>query len=207
MREYNLQDSAGLELLAQCCQAVRAPNPCGKLSLATGRSSTEEPAPENTWRSSSNWANRAFVARTIAKLGLSFQAVRPFPGRPGGLGMTAKRTSIQRGPGRLPQPAANAWRRMSELRCEQKRASELIMKMCPACGEYEKRGSLCGASSICARGLRGDRGTLFRACSRGWLCGPPATASHDHRRDWSRVRLRKGVGEDDDGDRDQPRHS
>jgi hypothetical protein len=81
MTEYEIQDSGGLEMLLQACAALdRAEN----LRLEIDRDG-EVIRARGTVRDhpglKHELANRAFVVRTLSRLGLNFESVKPV-GRP-----------------------------------------------------------------------------------------------------------------------------
>jgi hypothetical protein len=83
MREYNLEDVGGLELLAQACRAAERAeslreqiNSDGEVIRARG-TVKDHPALKH------ELANRAFVCRTLARLNLDMEPVRASVGRPG----------------------------------------------------------------------------------------------------------------------------
>jgi hypothetical protein len=83
MGEYAIADSGGLEMLAQACQALDRAEPLreeidrdGAVIRVRG-TIKDHPALKH------ELANRAFVVRTLAKLALNFEPVRPSSGRPG----------------------------------------------------------------------------------------------------------------------------
>ena len=81
MTEYDIQDSGGLEMLLQACGALdRAESLRVEIDrdgevIRTRGSVKDHPALKH------ELANRAFVVRTLSRLGLNFEAVRPV-GRP-----------------------------------------------------------------------------------------------------------------------------
>ena len=83
MAEYAIGDSGGLELLTQACQALDRAEACREQIDSDGeviRSKTglkDHPAMKH------ELANRAFVVRTLHRLGLDVEAVKPV-GRPTG---------------------------------------------------------------------------------------------------------------------------
>src|SRR5260370_25636669 len=83
MAEYQIEDCGGLEMLAQACQALdRAEALRGEIErdgevLRVRGTVRDHPALKH------ELANRAFVVRTLARLGLNFEPVRPSVGRPG----------------------------------------------------------------------------------------------------------------------------
>ena len=84
MSEYDIEDSGGLEMLCQACQALDRAEALrteidrdGEVIRARG-SIREHPALKH------ELANRSFVVRALARLNLNFEPVRPGPGRPPG---------------------------------------------------------------------------------------------------------------------------
>jgi terminase small subunit-like protein len=89
--QYDIVDAGGCELLTQACQALdRAEalrdiiNRDGEMVTARNGSLKEHPAmkPE--------LAARAFVVKTLARMGLHLEPVRAGRGRPGGIGYTGE---------------------------------------------------------------------------------------------------------------------
>jgi hypothetical protein len=84
MTEYEIADSGGLEMLALACQALdRAESLRAEIDddgeiIRVRGSIKDHPALKH------ELANRAFVTRTLAKLGLDVEPVRPSVGRPSG---------------------------------------------------------------------------------------------------------------------------
>ena len=86
--EYRIEDCGGLEILAQACQALdRAETLRSEIErdgevLRLQSTVRDHPALKH------ELANRAFVVRTLARLGLNFEPVRSSVGRPeyGGVG-------------------------------------------------------------------------------------------------------------------------
>ena len=83
MSEYRIEDCGGLEILAQACQALdRAETLRSEIErdgdvLRLQGTVRDHPALKH------ELANRAFVVRTLARLGLNFEPVRAAVGRPG----------------------------------------------------------------------------------------------------------------------------
>jgi hypothetical protein len=81
--EYQIEDCGGLEMLAQACQALdRAETLRSEIErdgevLRLQGTVRDHPALKH------ELANRAFVVRTLVRLGLNFEPVRPSVGRPG----------------------------------------------------------------------------------------------------------------------------
>ena len=83
MAEYQIEDCGGIEMLAQACQALdraealrREIERDGEVLRLRG-TIKDHPALKH------ELANRAFVVRTLARLGLNFEPVKPSVGRPG----------------------------------------------------------------------------------------------------------------------------
>jgi hypothetical protein len=82
MIEYEFSDIGGLEMLAQACQALdRAENLRLEIDrdgevIRTRSGVKDHPALKH------ELANRAFVVRTLSRLGLNYEAIRPSAGRP-----------------------------------------------------------------------------------------------------------------------------
>jgi hypothetical protein len=81
MREYHITDPGGLELLAQAAAALdRAEALSEAIGVDVVVHSRSGPKPHPAL--AAELANRSFVARTIERLGLNLETVRPI-GRPG----------------------------------------------------------------------------------------------------------------------------
>ena len=83
-REYEITDVGGCEMLRQACAALDMAFRCrahidAEGEIIVGRTMREHPLLKIELQ------NRAFVVRTLARLGLAFEALRSGPGRPGGL--------------------------------------------------------------------------------------------------------------------------
>ena len=83
-REYDVSDCAGVEMLAQACAAAdhaeqlrEAINADGPV-IRTRNGIKDHPALKH------ELANRAFVVRTLSRLGLNYEPLRSSPGRPPG---------------------------------------------------------------------------------------------------------------------------
>jgi Phage terminase, small subunit len=83
MREYDIQDAGGIEMLAQACQALDRAESLreeidrdGEVIRVRG-TIKDHPALRH------ELACRSFVVRTLSRLGLNFEPVRPSAGRPG----------------------------------------------------------------------------------------------------------------------------
>jgi hypothetical protein len=85
-REYDVTDCGGIEMLALAAQALDRAESCREQIDRDGEMiRTKGGARENPLLKS-ELASRAFVVRTLARLGLNFEPVRPAVGRPGGGG-------------------------------------------------------------------------------------------------------------------------
>jgi hypothetical protein len=85
MGEYDIRDAGGIEMLMQACEAQdritkvrREIDDDGEVIRARGQIK-EHPALKI------ELSLRAFVVRTLTRLGLNFEPVRPTAGRPGGV--------------------------------------------------------------------------------------------------------------------------
>jgi hypothetical protein len=81
--EYGVEDAGGIEMLLQACQALDRAEACrdhidrdGEV-LRTKTGMKDHPALKH------EIANRSFVVRTLHRLGLDVEAIKPV-GRPGG---------------------------------------------------------------------------------------------------------------------------
>lgn len=82
-REYEINDIGGRAMLQQACAALDMAARCRARidvegEIIVGRTMREHPLLKIELQ------NRAFVVRTLARLGLAFEALRSGPGRPGG---------------------------------------------------------------------------------------------------------------------------
>ena len=82
--EYGIEDCGGVEMLAQACAALDRAEACrvlidrdGEVTRIKGGGMKDHPALKH------ELANRAFLVRTLGRLGLDVEAIRP-PGRPPG---------------------------------------------------------------------------------------------------------------------------
>jgi hypothetical protein len=82
-REYGISDRGGIELLAQCCAAA---DTAEALAAAIARDGaviyTRTGVPRSHPAVKDALACRAFVVKTIERLGLNVEAIKPGPGRP-----------------------------------------------------------------------------------------------------------------------------
>jgi hypothetical protein len=82
--EYTIQDIAGVELLMQACAASDRVEALAEQINADGEIVRTRTGPRVHPGVRDEVALRAFIVRTIEKLGLNFEAVRPVGGRPPG---------------------------------------------------------------------------------------------------------------------------
>jgi len=82
MREYEIADSGGIEILAQACAALDRAEALRTAIDRDGEIITVGGAPKDHPALKHELANRAFVVRAIQRLGLDVEAVKPV-GRPG----------------------------------------------------------------------------------------------------------------------------
>jgi hypothetical protein len=80
--EYRIDDSGGFETLAQACQALDRAEECAAIVARDGAVIDTERGPKEHPLLKMELANRAFVVRTLQKLGLNFEPVRAGPGAP-----------------------------------------------------------------------------------------------------------------------------
>ena len=84
LSEYEIEDAAGLELLTLACQqldraeSLRAQIDAEGEVIKTQRGKRDHPALRHEIQA------RAFVAKTLLRLGLNVEPLRPQPGRPAG---------------------------------------------------------------------------------------------------------------------------
>jgi hypothetical protein len=88
-REYGISDRGGIELLAQCCAALdRAEGLAGAIRTDGEVVYSRTGVPRSHPAVKDELACRAFVVRTLERLGLNVEAIKPV-GRPtGNLGWT-----------------------------------------------------------------------------------------------------------------------
>jgi hypothetical protein len=82
--EYHIEDIAGIELLMQACLASDRVEALAAQINADGEIVRGQAGPRSHPGLKDEVALRAFIVRTIEKLGLNFEAVRPTVGRPPG---------------------------------------------------------------------------------------------------------------------------
>ena len=83
--EYQLEDAGGVAMLALACQALDRAEACRAQIDEDGEMLRTKTGMRENPLLKSELANRAFVVRTLAKLGLDVEPVRPSAGRPPGL--------------------------------------------------------------------------------------------------------------------------
>jgi hypothetical protein len=93
MSSYDIRDVGGIELLTLACQALDRAESLSELINAEGAVIAVRGVPREHPALKSELANRAFVSRTLARLGLDVEPLRPGVGRPpaGGLGWVPPR--------------------------------------------------------------------------------------------------------------------
>jgi hypothetical protein len=82
--EYRIEDAAGIEFLTQACQAADRVEALAEQITADGEIIRTRGGARAHPGLKDEVALRAFVVRTLERLGLNFEAVRSGPGRPGG---------------------------------------------------------------------------------------------------------------------------
>src|SRR5215204_7170065 len=83
MGEYAIADSGGIEMLAQACAALDRAEACAEHIKRDGEVIRAKAGPKDHPALKHELANRAFVVRTLARLGLDVEAIKP-TGRPPG---------------------------------------------------------------------------------------------------------------------------
>jgi hypothetical protein len=81
MSEYRIEDTGGIELLAQACAALDRAEALSAAIEQDGAVLRTESGPRSHPAVKDELACRAFVARTLERLGLNVEAIKP-PGRP-----------------------------------------------------------------------------------------------------------------------------
>jgi hypothetical protein len=85
--EYRIDDAGGVELLTQACLASERVEALAAQIDADGEILHTRTGPRSHPGLKDEIALRAFIVRTIERLGLNFEAVRPSSGRPPGRGV------------------------------------------------------------------------------------------------------------------------
>ena len=83
MREYAIEDAGGIEMLAQVCQALDRAEALREEIDQDGAVIRVRGVIRDHPGLKHELANRAFVVRTLSRLGLNFEPVRPSVGCPG----------------------------------------------------------------------------------------------------------------------------
>ena len=93
-REYRVADTGGAEILAQACSALdRAESLAEAIERDGPVILTRTGVPKTHPACKDELACRAFIVRSLERLGLNVEAVKPGPGRPPtGFGWTGPRT-------------------------------------------------------------------------------------------------------------------
>jgi len=86
MAEYDIADAGGRELLALACQQLDRAEALKAQIDAEGEVIQTRNGPKDHPALRHELAARAFIAKTLHRLGLNVEPLRPNPGRPGGLG-------------------------------------------------------------------------------------------------------------------------
>lgn len=81
--EYDISDAGGIELLAQACAAVDRAEALAECVSRDGVVIYAKPGPKAHPALKEELAARAFVCRTLQRLGINVEAIKP-PGRPAG---------------------------------------------------------------------------------------------------------------------------
>jgi hypothetical protein len=83
MEEYQIEDCGGVEMLAQACQGLDRAEALRREIERDGQVLRLRGTVKDHPALKHELANRAFVVRTLARLGLNFEPVKPSVGRPG----------------------------------------------------------------------------------------------------------------------------
>ena len=87
MREYEIDDAGGLEMLASACQALDRAERCREAIDDEGEMiRTKAAGPRDHPLLKHELAARSFVVRTLQRLGLNMEAVKPTGRPPRGIG-------------------------------------------------------------------------------------------------------------------------
>ena len=81
--EYGVQDSGGIEMLLQACEALDRAQELAEHIARDGSVLHSKGGPKEHPALKAELANRAFITRTLARLGLDVEAIKPI-GRPPG---------------------------------------------------------------------------------------------------------------------------
>jgi hypothetical protein len=82
--EYGIEDAGGVEMLAQACAALDRAEACAEHIRQDGEIVRTKAGPKDHPALKHELANRAFVVRTLARLGLDVEAIKPTGRPPGG---------------------------------------------------------------------------------------------------------------------------
>ena len=82
MGEYAISDRGGLELLAQACATVDRVEALREAIDRDGEVVASRTGPEAHPALRDELAGRAFIVRTLERLGLNIETIKPGPGRP-----------------------------------------------------------------------------------------------------------------------------
>jgi len=88
--EYRIEDAGGQELLLQCCESADRIGALSERIRADGEIIQTRNGPRAHPGLREELANRQFICRTLERLGLNLEAVRPV-GRPSGAAWKAKK--------------------------------------------------------------------------------------------------------------------
>jgi hypothetical protein len=83
MSTYNITDSGGIELLCLAAQGLDRAEHLSELIAAEGAVISVRGVPREHPALKAELANRSFIARTLARLGLDVEPLRAGAGRPG----------------------------------------------------------------------------------------------------------------------------
>jgi len=81
-REYGIADRGGIELLAQACGAIDVIETLGEAIARDGAVIYGRAGPKTHPAVKEQIAARAFLVRTLEKLGVTSETIKPGPGRP-----------------------------------------------------------------------------------------------------------------------------
>ena len=82
LRDFDMSDAAGREMLCSACQALDRAEACREIIEDEGEMIRTKTGPKENPLCKIELGNRAFVVRTLSKLGLDVEPVGR-PGRPG----------------------------------------------------------------------------------------------------------------------------
>jgi len=90
MTEYQIEDPGGIELLMQACEAADRVAQLAEKIDADGLMLEARTGPKSHPLLKDEVSNRAFICRTLERLGLNLEAVKPM-GRPSGAAWKARK--------------------------------------------------------------------------------------------------------------------